>query len=278
MKKVSVIIPVFNGEKHIKKCIDKVLNQTYANIEILVINDGSTDNTATILNKIQDDRVKVINKENSGVSEARNVGIVNVTGEFIIFLDSDDELEDNAIACLIDKIKQNEKNVEIILFGFKVFGTKNRNNDTLILKELKYIDNIKKELIKRMISITNNIYGYIWRTMYSRELLIKNNIQFPKGIKISEDYMFLLNAIYCADVIEIDDNEYYNYIINDSSMSIKYIPTLLEDMMFVNEWMYNKIVTKDSDLNDGYIDCVCNTYLRYVQTTVRKKNENIIKK
>ena len=64
MKKVSVIIPVFNGEKHIKKCIDKVLNQTYVNIEILVINDGSTDNTATILNKIQDDRVKVINKEN----------------------------------------------------------------------------------------------------------------------------------------------------------------------------------------------------------------------
>lgn len=274
-KMVTIIIPVYNGEKHIIKCIENIMQQTYFNIEIIVLNDGSTDKTKELLNNIEEKykKVKVVNKNNSGVSNTRNLGIKMARGEYIAFLDSDDFMEKTAIEDMITKIKND--NIDMLIYGFKVVGSNNRFNDTEVLKKLYVNDASKNDIVKSVISTKNNIYGYAWRALYSKKLILDNNIFFPEGIKISEDYMFFLNAINSSKRILIDYNEYYLYNINEESMSIKYIPSLLNDMLYVNKWMYDNIVKDKESLVNGYYCCMSNTYLRAVQNIVRNKNSNL---
>lgn len=270
---ISIIIPVYNGEKHIEKCLGDILRQTYKKFEIIVINDGSTDKTLNILKRIakEDERVKVIDKKNTGVSDTRNLGIKESTGDCIMFVDSDDSLLDNSLEKIVNVY--NDKKSDLVLFGFKVIGDKKRPNDTQVLNELSKNNLVNKnEILKHLISTNNSIYGYIWRAIYSKKLLINNNIIFPNGIKISEDYLFLAHAIFKAKSIAIDNNEYYLYCINDSSMTTKYIPSLIKDMNYVNDWLYKNIVSIYPELQHGYDCCVCNTYLRYVQNTIRNNN------
>lgn len=274
MVKISIIIPVYNGEGHILNCINNILKQTYKNIEIIVVNDGSTDSTKEILKEINgtDSRIKIINKENTGVSDSRNVGITVSTGDYIAFLDSDDKLAKNAVEELAKDL--NEDLVDVILFGFSVIGDKKRKNDTEILNALKEKnnDNLKYAIISSLISTNKNLFGYAWRALYSRSFLITNGINFPKNIKISEDYMFLLKSLYKANKIKIDANEYYEYILGNTSMSKKYIPTLLNDMLYVNDWMYDEIVSTHEELKLGYYCCMCNTYIRFIQNNLRSNN------
>ena len=112
--KLSVIVPVYNTEKYLERCIDSIVNQTFKNVEILLINDGSTDNSIEICRRYEknDERIKLINKQNSGVSETRNIGIENATGEFITFVDSDDEIALNMYEQMIGAA--NEKDADIV--------------------------------------------------------------------------------------------------------------------------------------------------------------------
>lgn len=271
-KLISIIIPVYNGEKHIKMCINNILKQTYSNIEIIVLNDGSNDKTKEILDNlnISDKRLKIVHKENTGVSDTRNLGINISQGEYIIFLDSDDYLTENAIENMMKLI--NNKDFDMLIYGFKVKGSKNRFNDSKTLRKLYEIEYKKDDILKAVISTKDNIFGYVWRALYSKDLLISNDIKFPKEIKISEDYMFFVNSINCSENIVIDCNEYYLYNINEQSMSIKYIPSLLNDMMFVNEWMFDNLLKEKPSLLVGYNCSVSNTYLRSVQNLVRNHN------
>lgn len=274
---ISIIVPVYNGEKHIEKCIKNVLNQSYENFELLVINDGSKDNTGAILEKLKkvDERIKVINKKNTGVSDTRNIGIKMATGDYIMFLDSDDCLKENALNEII--LKLNNNNSEIMIFGFEVKGSNNRLNDTNVLKRLENNYN-KRDIIESILKTKNNIFGYIWRAIYSRNYLLENSIEFVKGIKISEDYMFLLKSVKLANYIVIDSNEYYVYELGESSMSTKHIPSLLHDMMFVNDWVKDDIIRSYPNFNYLYSLNMCNTYLRFVQNTVRDYSMNFKEK
>lgn len=272
MEKVSLIIPVYNGENHIGECIENLLNQTYKNIEILIVNDGSKDRTKEIIEFYahKDDRIIIINKENGGVSSARNCGIEKSTGDYIMFVDSDDSLVSNAVEYLV----LNSNGDDLILFGFTVMGTKNRKNDTETLKKISLIDKkyIRNQLLKAIMSTRDNVFGYIWRAVYSRNLIKENNIFFPESIKISEDYWFLLNIVKNAKKIKILSDELYIYKIGESSMSIKYIPSILNDMDYVNKWMYNNLVKDNEEFEIGYYCSVANTYLRYLQNNFRKSD------
>ena len=275
----SIIIPVYNGEKHIENCIKKLLKQSYKNFEIIVINDGSTDHTSELVSDFASaycDTIKQINIENHGVSVARNIGIRSAKGNYLLFIDADDYLDIDALKMLNNILSENH--YDMILFGFTVRGSDNRNNDTKVLKKLANNKAVKNsELMKYIISTSNNILGYVWRALYSRTMLINHNVFFPEGIKISEDYMFLLNAVHSSQNILVLDKELYNYCINEDSMSIKYIPSLMKDMMFVNQWMYNTIVKNHEELKMGYYCCVANTYLRFVQNAFRNKNAQFFK-
>lgn len=274
----SIIVPVYNGEKHIENCIQKLLKQSYDNYEIIVVNDGSSDKTSEIVSKyvLSHDKIRLINKENQGVSVARNVGIENAQGDYILFVDSDDYLDENALNTLDSLLEQ--RKCDLLIYGFTVLGSSNRFNDTETLKVM--IENSKmnkNDLLKALISTKNNILGYIWRAAYSRKMLLTNDILFPDGIKISEDYMFLLNAVNSSKDVLVSDKELYYYCINEESMSIKYIPSLLEDMTFVNKWMYDTLVNDNEYLLTGYYCCVANTFLRFVQNSFRNKNRSFRK-
>src|SRR5699024_1141358 len=118
MAKVSIIVPIYNSENYLKYCLETIVNQTYNNLEILLINDGSLDNSLDICKEFEqkDNRIKLFNIPNSGVSVARNIGIDNATGEFITFVDSDDWMELNAIEFGVDKAKKT--NADVIIWSY----------------------------------------------------------------------------------------------------------------------------------------------------------------
>lgn len=265
---VSIVIPVYNGQNHIRKCIESLLKQTYENIEIVVVNDGSSDNTDLVLDDVQkeDQRIRVVNQENKGVSYARNVGITFANGEYLLFVDSDDSLKENAIETIMKSI---DNDSDLVVFGFSVIGNDNRKNDTKVLSNLKNSKADKYTLLQAVLSTKENIYGYAWRSLYSVKLLKSYELLFPEGIKISEDYLFFVKSIYYSNKVTIIDKELYNYNLGSSSMSTKYIPSLLHDMNYVNNWIYENIIKTNISFLPGYYCLVVNTYLRFVQNSFR---------
>ena len=170
MKKVSIIIPVYNSSEYLKECINSVINQTYKNLEIIIVNDKSTDNSLSIINSFSDKRIKVINlKENSGVSVARNKGVEVSTGDYICFIDSDDYW-------YLDKIK---KQVEFI------------KDKAFIYSDYEYLKNGKRKRVKVPKSITykdalKNTTIFTSTVMFNMKYLNKEDIYMPI-IKLGQD-------------------------------------------------------------------------------------------
>ena len=113
---ISIIVPIFNAEKYINKCIDSLLNQTKKELEIILVNDGSTDNTENIIKNYKDKRIKYYKNKNQGIGKSRNFGITKATGKYIMFIDSDDYIEDNACELLFEKAEKD--NLDIVICDF----------------------------------------------------------------------------------------------------------------------------------------------------------------
>ncbi len=172
MEKVSVIIPVHNTEQYLKECLDSVVNQTYKNLEIILINDASTDNSIDIINKYKDKRIKVINmKHNSGVAIARNTGVDKSTGDYICYLDSDDYWELNKIEKQVDFIKKN--NYEFIYSDYSYLYN-NKIKRVKVPKSITY-----KKALKNTTIFTSTV-------MFNMKKLNKKDIYMP-NIKRGQD-------------------------------------------------------------------------------------------
>lgn len=206
--RISVIIPIYNTEKYLKRCLNSVINQTYKNIEIILINDGSTDHSKEICETLtrQDKRIKMINKTNSGVSNTRNTGIKNSRGEYLFFVDSDDYIEKDCLEKMINKLEKEKS--DICICGYYIEKNK--------LKEKIHISNNKNLQFKKLIfDLDSNILGYPWG-----KLVKKNNIkvEFNNNISIKEDLVFWLENSESIKKISIIDEPLYNYILNNSSL------------------------------------------------------------
>lgn len=219
---VSIIVPIYNVETYLQKCLDSLVNQTYSNIEIICVNDGSTDSSLQILEEYakKDSRIKIINQENQGVSVARNNGIDNATGDYILFVDSDDYLELNACEKLASKISEN---IDIICFKYnEVKKYKNRivkypnirNNFTNIDSILDFYSYYK--------NILNDIGNLMCcGNLYKKDFLLKNSICYPENIIVLEDAIFCLRAFVNNPNILFINEYLYNYIINVSNSLTK---------------------------------------------------------
>lgn len=174
MDLITVIINVYNGEKYIKKCLDSVINQTYQNLEILIINDGSTDNTLDIINKYKDARINIINQENKGLSLSRNVGIDNAKGEYLYFVDADDFIENDTIEYLYNLCKKNRVLMSTCLCK------QITKYDTIIKNkpEIIRIESGKNLLDNILLSKTRS--GALWNKLIKKELF--DNIRFEDRI------------------------------------------------------------------------------------------------
>lgn len=214
MEKVSVIIPVYNVEQYLDRCIQSVINQTFNNIEIILINDGSIDNSQKICENYakKDSRIILINQENMGVSNARNIGINKATGDYITFVDSDDYVDNRYVETLHKYITKYNADV-CVCSTYKVYSNGKiekeiRENGLLTCKEyLEKLFNLKGFGVCR-----NNLY---------KSTVIKD-IEFDSTIRVGEDFYFNLNASKnIKSVIAIDTCLYY-YFVNNNSLVRKF--------------------------------------------------------
>ncbi len=186
--KISIIVPVYNVQKYIRRCIDSILSQNYHNLEILLIDDGSSDDSGMICDEYAqlDTRIKVFHKENNGVSSARNLGIENASGEWIYFCDSDDEILQDGISILVSRINTN---IDLVMAGYEINGqTKVAYSSDRIIsaKEAKFL----------LLKSPNGCYqGYLWSKIFKRSVIIENAIRFNVDIKFNEDRLFIYHYI-----------------------------------------------------------------------------------
>ena len=191
---VSIIIPVYNAEKFIESCIRSVIAQSYSDIELILIDDGSMDTSGVICdeNAQKDARIRVIHKRNEGVSIARNVGIREARGEYITFLDADDQMKKECIANLMQA-----KEYPLVVCGYEKTGFKNGIDGPKLSQPIT----VGIELAERWNSTAETWWWFVWGKLYRRDVIINNNLAFNSGMIYLEDFCFVLDYLRCVDKV-----------------------------------------------------------------------------
>lgn len=207
--KLSIIVPIYNTEQYLTKCIDSILNQSLKNIEIILLNDGSTDNSEKIILRYNDKRIKYIKKENTGIGSTRNLGIINATGEYVMFIDSDDYIALDCAEKMYNKACKD--NCDIVISDYY------EDHDGL-LKKIKF-KSFKDSNLNDNPNILNNINLGPCNKIYRREIL--KDIKFEEKLKY-EDAPFVVKALLNANRIgKIDECLSYYVIHNNSQTTIR---------------------------------------------------------
>lgn len=240
MGKVSIIIPSYNSEKTISKTLNSVINQTYNNIEIIVVNDGSTDRTQKIVEQFcqLDDRITLISEPNRGVSAARNIGINSSTGDFISFLDSDDTYELTFVQEMVSKIDNGR--FDAVYCGYNTIDGDN------IQKAYGKFTN--KQVLKKY--ILNKLPVCMCTWLLKRDFLIKNSITFLEGVSWGEDIEFFSSVLNLTKRIEYVDKPLFNYYIshNESQLSSYSLEKMDADFSSVNRISLNLGLNKEDKI------------------------------
>lgn len=235
--KISIIIPVYNVEKHLEKCINSVLSQTFSDFEIILINDGSTDRSGFICDEfaIKDLRIKVIHKENGGPASAVNMGIKASSGDYITFIDSDDWVEEDYLKKLYEAIKTTDSDIAVCDYN-RVLYENNLNCHSCQLKERYYkrgkivSDILPYLILDKNKNKSNLILKCRWAKMYKRELIIKNISFFFEDIKWGEDFLLNLACIPdCNGLVYLRGEYLYNYNYNENSLMNSYNKDFLKE-------------------------------------------------
>lgn len=238
---ISIIVPIYNVEKYLSKCIKSIINQTYKDLEIILVDDGSTDNSGKICDEfaIKDNRIKVIHKKNAGVSSARNQGLDKANGDYIAFVDSDDYIEKDMYEKMVNVM--NKYDVDIVSCNYNHVNEK--IEPFFILDKDEYINN-KTELIEKVFQYKN--YDMIlFNKLYKK--YIWKDIRFPLGINLAEDLMMLYPTINLA-------NRFY----------------------CIKEALYNKIERREGLTNSIRIEDYVNNIVAYEDFLINvKKNEKL---
>lgn len=268
---ITIIVPIYNVEKYLERCIDSIINQTYTNLEVILVDDGSPDKCPQICERYQkkDNRIKVIHKENGGLSDARNKGVELATGEYVLFVDSDDEIVLTAVEELVNIIEQYHS--DIICFNIKEVneGTKrefrNRfysNSCSKKIHELSYEEAISDNINRK------NIRYEAWSKLYSLEIVKK--CSFPKGMLAEDFAVFYKYLSYAKKIIHYENQLYIYYRRNDGIMGAKkeklYIDVYRTEILY-----YEKI--KKIDLNKGDLKKAEDNYFKTLIKTYAKINK-----
>lgn len=218
---ISIIIPCYNSEITIEKCLVSVLGQNYTNLEVIVVNDGSTDGTFQILETFRkkDNRVKIISQQNSGVSRARNIGIESASGNFICFVDSDDWIEKDYCSVLYKNLIKSNAKLSIASYHTenneqKEKFVQTRKNETVVYTRSEAIALLLED---------DNIKSFPWAKLYRRQLF--NGIKFPEHLEAFEDFFTMFKIFDKAKIVVVTDAKLYHYIADPKSLSHYLTPT-----------------------------------------------------
>lgn len=247
MPKVSIIVPVYNAEKYLQECVESVLCQTLSDIELILVDDGSTDSSPTLCDQYaaQDRRVKVIHKPNGRAASARNAGLRAASGEYVAFVDADDwispdmyekMLQTNADVTLCDYVRfQGEKQ-----FPFTQPNIAAGFYNKAQIREIIY-PHLVMDGIEYPITISN------WALLIRREVIVKNRLSYREDIRISEDAPFGSEVLYCADSFAyLKGEQLYHYRMTEGSASRTYQPWWWDSSLKINEETEN-FFTKCAD-------------------------------
>lgn len=209
---VSVIVPAYNSDQFINQCLQSIFNQTYPNIEIMVIDDGSTDQTNRLVRKLigVHSNLNLITTKNNGVSTARNLGIEKSTGKYVTFVDADDEILPAHIEELHDNMIHYQTDMSVVFPCSD--HTKSENDKKHLIKKNEFINKIFTE---------NSIGGFCWNKLFLRKIIVNNNIKFSEKISMFEDMLFVINYAEYIDSIVISENRTYFYRKNSESVTVQ---------------------------------------------------------
>lgn len=278
LPKYSIIVPVFNVSGYLPKCVNSLIKQTYSDIEIILVNDGSTDESPMICNQFaeQDSRIKVIHKNNGGLSDARNWGIRNALGEYLIFVDSDDYIEIDTCERFLIYTKDN---VDIILGNAREINNQKEKNIVFT-----YTDNKKylsgKEILKYQLECKSMHMAACFK-VYRREFIQKNNLYFKYGI-LHEDEEWTPRVFLKAEKVVVTDIVFYNYVLRNTSISRNKVLTQNAIDLINTSYELSKIYDMLEDkrlkllLNDYLVMLYLNAF--YIGKMYKKEYKNYINK
>lgn len=283
MCKISIIATFYNLENYMKKCLDSLISQTLEDIEIICLNDGSTDNTANILNEYaqKDNRLKIIHKQNEGVSATRNLGLKLAKGEYILFVDGDDYIHEST--CEITYKEALQSNADIVTFQLHhPYSSRNHFKISKVYYELK---NIKFNFFNKISEYYQAVYGmYIYDKLYKKEIIINNNISFPIEYNFGEDSMFVIQILAKNPSIKIIDNILYYIVPRQGSLSRNKNNQFFHVQKYINDYtnFINSFFSEREDLPKLFylltIDKVAESYSSFLGTFYFSENGKKYKK
>ncbi len=209
-KCVSVIMPIYNCENELNRSISSVLNQTYSNIQLILIDDGSTDNSYKICDEYRkkDSRIELYRKENSGVSSSRNYAFDYVFGEYITFLDADDQMKSTAIETMVNAMEKTKSDMVVCSYN-KEFRHNIHIHVEKLEKSGKYT--AKEYICNTLKDPGHHYYGVVWNKIYRFDIIRKNNIRFDTSVNLGEDFIFNLEYLLCAQCVDVIRDRLVNY-------------------------------------------------------------------
>lgn len=263
---ISVVVPVYNVEQYVDKCINSIINQTYRNIEVIIVDDGSTDGSSFICEKYskEDSRIEIIHKDNGGLSDARNRGIEISKGKYITFIDSDDYVDTDYIEVLYNAIKKYEADMSIsthkILFP----------NKTVNKYPFEEYISTKEDILDKLL-YDEGIDTSVWGKLYKISLF--KDIRFPRG-RLFEDAATTYKLIDKSNRIAVYSKPTYNYVIRENSISNVGFSEKKLDLIKSTQEMTDYIKTKYPNLEKGCNRRLMFSYLATFTQLAKSKTRN----
>lgn len=227
---ISIIVPVYNVERYLEKCVNSIINQTYKNLEIILVDDGATDSSGNMCDELakSDNRIKVYHKENGGLSDARNYGVERATGDYIGFVDSDDYIDSEMYEELYEAIKK--ENVDVVECNLKIIYP---DRVELFTEQKYYNVYTKQEYLEEYLKI-EKIFGSACVRLIKSDIAKK--LKFPVG-KLYEDTYYAYDLIEKVDRYVIMNNPYYNYLMRENSITnTKFNPRIFDLIEIVEKF------------------------------------------
>ena len=242
-EKISVIVPVYNVEQYLERCVDSIINQTYKNLEIILVNDGSTDNSGKLCDELakRDDRIRVIHKENGGLSDARNTGIEEAEADLIGFIDSDDYIDENMYELLIDNLR--ETNADLSMCGH--YDVYNNVSEAQVTEKKTWTlspeEAIKMVMEAKVLSVTavNKLYK---KSLFS-------DLKFNIG-KIAEDAFIMIKLLDKCNIVVATNEKKYYYVHRENSITTQKFSTKFLNVIEAYEQNKEIILEKYPELKE----------------------------
>ena len=268
---ISVIVPIYNVEKYLDRCVDSIVNQTYRNLEIILVDDGSPDNCPQLCNEWakKDNRIKVVHKANGGLSDARNAGLVVSTGELILFIDSDDWIELDTFDKMLNRMIDDDS--DVVSSGVKWVT---EEGELLNDVSVQWDDVIETHSAMSEIIVDGKLKQHVWNKLYKRALI--EDIPFEKG-KCHEDVFWSYQVFTRAKKVSLMTESFYNYVQrSDSIMGEKYSVKRL-DALDAMKQRCEFVKTSFPDLYDKALYTYMSSCMYHLQLALQsKQNEAII--